>query len=118
MEIDERPNEPFLFFAADKTDPGAFNLPLYLAFADPMNTPGLILSPKLAQGFRFVVMHNIAGEYTGKVSSVPRCCRWASSNTRASSTSSPRSSRGSGCARNRRAPRPEQTRAPPSLTRP
>ena len=56
MTIDERPNEPFLFFAADKTDPGAFNLPLYLAFADPMNTPGLILSPKMAQGFRFVIM--------------------------------------------------------------
>ena len=46
MEIEERPNEPFLFFAADKTDPGAYNLPLYLAFADVMNTPGLILSPK------------------------------------------------------------------------
>src|SRR5512138_3780417 len=56
MEFDERPNEPFLFFAADKTDPGAFNLPLYLAFADPMNTPGLILSPKMGQGFRFTIM--------------------------------------------------------------
>jgi fructose 1,6-bisphosphate aldolase/phosphatase len=56
MEIDERPNEPFLFFAADKTDPGAFNLPLYLAFADPMNTPGLILSPKMSQGFRYTIM--------------------------------------------------------------
>jgi fructose 1,6-bisphosphate aldolase/phosphatase len=56
MTIDERPNEPFVFFAADKTDPGAFNLPLYLAFADPMNTPGLILSPKMAKGFRFVIM--------------------------------------------------------------
>ena len=56
MEIDERPNEPFLFFAADKTDPGAYNLPLYLAFADPMNTPGLILSPKMGKGFRFVIM--------------------------------------------------------------
>jgi fructose 1,6-bisphosphate aldolase/phosphatase len=56
MDIDERPNEPFLFFAADKTDPGAFNLPLYLAFADPMNTPGLILSPKIGQGFRFTIM--------------------------------------------------------------
>lgn len=56
MEFDERPNEPFLFFAADKTDPGAFNLPLYLAFADPMNTPGLILAPNLARGFRFVIM--------------------------------------------------------------
>ena len=29
MEIEERPNEPSLFFAADKTDPGAYNLPLY-----------------------------------------------------------------------------------------
>jgi len=56
MEFDERPNEPFLFFAADKTDPGAFNLPLYLAFADVMNTPGLILSPKMGKGFRFVIM--------------------------------------------------------------
>ncbi|MFM2126263.1 MAG: hypothetical protein RL328_2714, partial [Acidobacteriota bacterium] len=49
MEIEERPAEPFLFFAADKTDPGAFNLPLYLAFADPMNTPGLLLSPKMSK---------------------------------------------------------------------
>jgi fructose 1,6-bisphosphate aldolase/phosphatase len=56
MHIDERASEPFLFFAADKTDPGAFNLPLYLAFADPMNTPGLLLAPKIAQGFRFVIM--------------------------------------------------------------
>jgi len=56
MEIEARPSEPFLFFAADKTDPGAFNLPLYSAFADVMNTPGLILSPNMAKGFRFVVM--------------------------------------------------------------
>jgi fructose 1,6-bisphosphate aldolase/phosphatase len=56
MEINERPAEPFLLFAADKTDPGAFNLPLYLAFADPMNTPGLVLSPKMSRGFRFVIM--------------------------------------------------------------
>lgn len=56
MEIDERMNEPFLFFAADKTDPGAYNLPLYLAFADVMNTPGLILSPKMTKGYRFVIM--------------------------------------------------------------
>jgi fructose 1,6-bisphosphate aldolase/phosphatase len=56
MEFDERANEPFLFFAADKTDPGAYNLPLYLAFADPMNTPGLMLAPAMAEGFRFVIM--------------------------------------------------------------
>lgn len=56
LEFDERPSEPFLFFAADKTDPGAYNLPLYLAFADPMNTPGLMLAPTMAEGFRFVIM--------------------------------------------------------------
>lgn len=56
LSFDERPNEPFLFFAADKTDPGAFNMPLYLAFCDPMNTPGLMLAPGMAKGFRFVIM--------------------------------------------------------------
>jgi len=56
MEIEDRPSEPFLLFAADKTDPGAYNLPLYLAFADVMNTPGLILSPDMSRGFRFVIM--------------------------------------------------------------
>ena len=56
MEFEERPNEPFLFFAADKTDPGAYNLPLYLAFADPMYNSGLILSPTMNKGFRFFIM--------------------------------------------------------------
>jgi fructose 1,6-bisphosphate aldolase/phosphatase len=42
--------------APPDTDPGAFNLPLYLAFADVMNTPGLILSPMMSKGFRFVIM--------------------------------------------------------------
>ncbi|UCF05718.1 MAG: fructose 1,6-bisphosphatase [bacterium] len=56
MEFEERPNEPFLFFAADKTDPGAYNLPLYLGFIDPMFCSGLTLSPKMADGFRFNIM--------------------------------------------------------------
>lgn len=56
LEFEERPAEPFLFFAADKTDPGAFNLPLYLAFSDPMYCPGLLLSPKMSQGFTFTIM--------------------------------------------------------------
>jgi fructose 1,6-bisphosphate aldolase/phosphatase len=56
MEIEERPNEPFLMFMADKTEPGAYNLPLYLAFADPMNTAGLLLSPEITKGFRFRIM--------------------------------------------------------------
>ena len=56
MEFEERANEPFLFFAADKTDPGAYNLPLYLAFTDPMTTPGLMLAPTMSKGFKFVIM--------------------------------------------------------------
>jgi fructose 1,6-bisphosphate aldolase/phosphatase len=56
MEFEERPNEPFLMFSADKTDPGAYNLPLYLAFCDPMHNAGLLLSPKMATGFKFNVM--------------------------------------------------------------
>jgi fructose 1,6-bisphosphate aldolase/phosphatase len=56
MEFDERPNEPFLMFTADKTEPGAYNLPLYLAFADPMYSAGLMLSPAGGKGYRFTVM--------------------------------------------------------------
>ena len=56
LEFEERPGEPFVFFAADKTDPGAYNLPLYLAFADPMHCAGLLLSPKMAHGFTFTIM--------------------------------------------------------------
>lgn len=56
MEIEERKSEPFLFFAADKTDPGAYNLPLYLSFSDPMYCAGLLLSPQLSRGFKFVIM--------------------------------------------------------------
>lgn len=56
MEIEEGPAEPFLMFMADKTEPGTFNLPLYLAFTDPMHCAGLILSPRIKQGFKFVIM--------------------------------------------------------------
>jgi len=56
MTFEERPNEPFLMFAADKTDPGAYNLPCYLSFADPMHSAGLILSPKVGAGFTFRIM--------------------------------------------------------------
>ena len=32
LEIEERPSEPIIVFAADKTEPGAWNLPLYRVF--------------------------------------------------------------------------------------
>ncbi len=56
MEFEERENESVLVFTMDKTEPGAFNLPLYLAFADPMWSPGLMLSPPLMKGFTFEII--------------------------------------------------------------
>ena len=50
-----RPAESFMVFAADKCGPGAYNLPLYLSFADPMYCAGLML-PKLIQGFTFTII--------------------------------------------------------------
>jgi fructose 1,6-bisphosphate aldolase/phosphatase len=59
----ERPAESFLMFAADKCGPGAYNLPLFLAFADPMFCAGLML-PKMMKGFTFHIidMNNTAGD--------------------------------------------------------
>lgn len=51
-----RPAESFMIFAGDKCAPGAFNLPLYLTFADPMHNGGLLLSPKLHQGWTFTII--------------------------------------------------------------
>jgi len=55
LEFEERPSEPVIVFMADKTEPGAWNLPLYKIFADPFNTPGLIIDNKMHKGFDFVV---------------------------------------------------------------
>jgi fructose 1,6-bisphosphate aldolase/phosphatase len=58
-----RPAESFMVFAADKCGPGAYNLPFYLAFADPMYCAGLML-PQMIKGFRFHVidMDHTAGD--------------------------------------------------------
>lgn len=55
MEIEERPSEPIIVFMGDKTSAGAFNLPLYKMFADPFNTPGLVIGEPLHKGFTFEV---------------------------------------------------------------
>lgn len=55
MEFEERKSEPIAIFMADKTEPGAWNLPLYKMFADPFNTIGLVIDPKMHDGFRFEV---------------------------------------------------------------
>ena len=54
MTFAERPSEPIVIFMADKTDRG-LNLPLYKMFADPFNTIGLIIDPKMHDGFKFEV---------------------------------------------------------------
>lgn len=56
LEFEERPSEPVLVFLADKTEPGAWNLPLYKIFADPFNTAGLVIDPKMHDGFLFEVL--------------------------------------------------------------
>ena len=55
MAFEERRAEPVIVFMADKTSAGAWNLPLYKMFADPFNTAGLVIAPKLHAGFRFEV---------------------------------------------------------------
>jgi len=58
-----RPAESFMVLAADKCGPGAYNLPLFLGFADPMYCAGLML-PQMIGGFRFHVidMDNTKGD--------------------------------------------------------
>lgn len=55
MEFEERPSEPVICFLADKTEPGAWNFPLYKMFADPFNTAGLVIDAKMHAGFAFEV---------------------------------------------------------------
>lgn len=55
LEIEERPSEPFIVFAADKTEPGAWNLPVYKIFCDPFNTAGLVIDPSMHGGFALEV---------------------------------------------------------------
>nr|AIF22970.1 Archaeal fructose 1,6-bisphosphatase [uncultured marine thaumarchaeote SAT1000_12_D12] len=56
MEFDERPNEVFTVFAADKTEPGAFNYPIYKLFVDALSNTGLIVNQSLAKGVNINIM--------------------------------------------------------------
>ena len=55
MEFTERKSEPIIAFMMDKTEPGAFNLPIYRIFADPFNTAGLVIDPSMHGGFVFEI---------------------------------------------------------------
>ena len=56
MEFEERPNEAFTVFAADKTEPGAFNYPIYRMFVDALSNTGLIVNKNLAGGVKMNIM--------------------------------------------------------------
>ncbi|MFN2462574.1 MAG: fructose-1,6-bisphosphate aldolase/phosphatase [Candidatus Dormibacteria bacterium] len=62
FEFVERPSEPLLCFMADKTAPGAWNMPLYRMFADPMVTPGLVIDTKMHEGFIFTIHDAVEGK--------------------------------------------------------
>jgi fructose 1,6-bisphosphate aldolase/phosphatase len=55
MEFTERKSEPLVAFLMDKTEPGAFNFPIFKMFADPFNTAGLVIDPSLHAGFVFEI---------------------------------------------------------------
>ena len=56
LEFEERPNEAFTVFAADKTEPGAFNYPIYRMFVDTLSNTGLIVNKNLAGGVIMNIM--------------------------------------------------------------
>ena len=56
LEFEERPNEAFTVFAADKTEPGCFNYPMYRLFVDALSNTGLIVNKSLAKGVDFHIM--------------------------------------------------------------
>jgi fructose 1,6-bisphosphate aldolase/phosphatase len=56
MQFTERTSEPVIVFMADKCSPGAWNLPLFQIYANPFNTPGLVIDPAMHAGFEFEVL--------------------------------------------------------------
>jgi len=62
MEFEERRSDPMVVFAADKTEPAAFNYLLYKIFADPFNTAGLVIDPRMVGGFKFEVLDAIGSK--------------------------------------------------------
>jgi fructose 1,6-bisphosphate aldolase/phosphatase len=59
LEFEERGSDPIVVYAADKTEPAAFNYLLYKIFADPGNTSGLVIDPRMTCGFSFDVLDGL-----------------------------------------------------------
>ena len=62
IEMEERPSEVFCVFAADKTEPGAFNFPFWRMFVDAGSNTGLLINEKLAEGVTFAIMDVMNGK--------------------------------------------------------
>ncbi len=62
IEMEERPSEVFCIFAADKTEPGAFNFPLWRMFVDARSNTGLLINEHLAEGVIFRIMDVMTGK--------------------------------------------------------
>jgi fructose 1,6-bisphosphate aldolase/phosphatase len=62
IELEERPSEVFCIFAADKTEPGAFNFPLWRMFVDARSNTGLIINEELAKGVLIKIMDVMTGK--------------------------------------------------------
>jgi len=62
MEFEERENEAFALLTADKTEPGAFNYPVYRIFCEPSANTGLLINPTLTKGVKFVIMDVMEGK--------------------------------------------------------
>ncbi len=62
MSFEPRKAEPIVLFMADKTSPSAFNLPFSRIYADPFTTSGLVIDPRLHDGFIIQVLDQKTGE--------------------------------------------------------
>ena len=62
MHIEERPSEVFCVFAADKTEPGAFNFPFWRMFVDSRSNTGLLINENLASGVTFRILDVMSGK--------------------------------------------------------
>jgi fructose 1,6-bisphosphate aldolase/phosphatase len=62
IEMEERPSEVFCVFAADKTEPGAYNFPFWRMFVDARSNTGLIINEELAEGVIFRIMDVMSGK--------------------------------------------------------
>lgn len=62
IEMEERPSEVFCILAADKTEPGAFNFPLWRIFVDSRSNTGILINETLASGVIFRIMDVMSGK--------------------------------------------------------